>query len=79
MKTLLLNSLKQFVFKQELEEIEEKWKQETLKLIGMVNKLKDENKRLSDSLSQNNYISNSQSDQLGMYSFFDFFNLKFLL
>jgi len=79
LKTLLLNSLKQFVFKQELEEIEEKWKQETLKLIGMVNKLKDENKRLSDSLSQNNYISNSQSDQLGMYSFFDFFNLKFLL
>lgn len=51
-------------FEKELEEIEEKWKQETLKLISMVNKLKDENKRLSDSLSQNNHISNSHNDQL---------------
>ena len=49
---------------EELEEIEEKWKQETLKLIGMVNKLKDENKRLNDSLSQNNHISNNQNDHL---------------
>ena len=32
----------------------------------MVNKLKDENKRLSDSLSQNNHISNSQNDQLSI-------------
>jgi hypothetical protein len=53
-----------FKFEKELEEIEEKWKQESMKLIGMVNKLKDENKRLNESLSQNNFISNSQSDQL---------------
>jgi hypothetical protein len=46
-----------------LEEIEEKWKQETLKLIGMVNKLKDENKRLSDSINQNS--SFKQNEQLG--------------
>jgi hypothetical protein len=30
----------------------------------MVNKLKDENKRLNDTLNQNNHISNSQNDQL---------------
>lgn len=52
----------------ELEEIEEKWKQETLKLIGMVNKLKDENKRLNESLNQNN-LNSVQNDQLS--------NLKF--
>ena len=53
----------------ELEEIEEKWKQETLKLIGMVNKLKDENKRLNESLNQNN-LNSVQNDQLS--------NLKFV-
>jgi hypothetical protein len=37
-------------FEKELEEIEEKWKQETLKLINMVNKLKEENKRLNETL-----------------------------
>ena len=61
----------------ELEEIEEKWKQETLKLIGMVNKLKDENKRLNESLNQNN-LNSVQNDQLSNLKFFFFFekNLK---
>lgn len=40
-------------FEKELEEIEEKWQKESFKLIDMVNKLKDENKRLNDSLTQN--------------------------
>lgn len=48
----------------ELEEIEEKWKQETLKLIGMVNKLKEENKRLNDTINQNNLIM--KSDHISM-------------
>jgi len=50
-------------FEKELEEIEEKWKSESLKLIDMVNKLKDENKRLNESLAQNNSIS-VQNEQL---------------
>ena len=48
---------------QELEEIEEKWKQETMKLIGMVNKLKDDNKRLNESLAQTSSTL-KQNDQL---------------
>ena len=47
----------------ELEEIEEKWKQETMKLIGMVNKLKDDNKRLNESLAQTSSTI-KQNDQL---------------
>lgn len=50
-------------FEKELEEIEEKWKQETLKLIGMVNKLKEENKRLNDTINKNNFIM-KQNDQI---------------
>lgn len=50
-------------FEKELEEIEEKWKQETLKLIGMVNKLKEENKRLSDTINKNN-LNTKQNDQI---------------
>ena len=41
-------------FEKELEEIDDKWKQETMKLLGMVNKLKEENKRLNDSVNQQN-------------------------
>ena len=50
-------------FEKEVEEIEEKWKQETLKLIAMVNKLKEENKRLNESIDhtttfkQNEHLS----------------------
>jgi hypothetical protein len=51
-----------------LEEIEEKWKIESLKLIDMVNKLKEENKRLNESLAQNNSIS-VQNEQLSKYLF----------
>jgi hypothetical protein len=51
-----------------LEEIEEKWKIESLKLIDMVNKLKEENKRLNESLAQNNSIS-VQNEQLSKYRF----------
>ena len=54
--------IRDYYFK-ELEEIEEKWKQETLKLIGMVNKLKDENKRLNDAFNENN-LNSVQNDQL---------------
>ena len=54
--------IRNYYFK-ELEEIEEKWKQETLKLIGMVNKLKDENKRLNDAFNENN-LNSVQNDQL---------------
>jgi len=50
-------------FEKELEEIEDKWKSESLKLIDMVNKLKEENKRLNESLAQNNSIS-VQNEQL---------------
>lgn len=50
-------------FEKELEEIEEKWKQETMKLIGMVNKLKDDNKRLNESLAQTSSTL-KQNDQL---------------
>jgi hypothetical protein len=59
-----LYSLNSYIaIKQELEEIEEKWKSESLKLIDMVNKLKEENKRLNESLAQNNSIS-VQNEQL---------------
>lgn len=40
-------------FEKELEEIEEKWQNESFKLIDLVNKLKEENKRLNESLDQN--------------------------
>jgi len=50
-------------FEKELEEIEEKWQKESLKLIEMVNKLKDDNKRLNDSLAHNNSFL-KQNDQL---------------
>lgn len=40
-------------FEKELEEIEEKWQNESFKLIDMINKLKEDNKRLNDSLDQN--------------------------
>lgn len=53
-------------FEKELEEIEEKWKQETLKLIGMVNKLKEENKRLGDTINKSNLIM-KQNDQISKY------------
>lgn len=53
-------------FEKELEEIEDKWKSESLKLIDMVNKLKEENKRLNESLAQNNSIS-VQNEQLSKY------------
>lgn len=53
--------------KKELEEIEDKWKQESLKLIDMVNKLKEDNRRLNDSLAQQNSSSSKQNDQLGLY------------
>jgi hypothetical protein len=52
-------------FERELEEIEDKWKQETLKLINMVNKLKEENKRLSDSLDDTSQNAHKYNDQLG--------------
>lgn len=51
-------------FEKELEEIEDKWKQETLKLIGMVNKLKDENKRLNNSIDLNSSDQLRHNDQL---------------
>ncbi len=51
-------------FEKELEEIEEKWQKESFKLINMVNKLKEDNKRLSESLDQNNSILKSK-DHLG--------------
>lgn len=64
----------------ELEEIEEKWKQETLKLIGMVNKLKEENKRLNDSLDQNQNLNSNQNDQFGtsLIQINDGFQIRFL-
>ena len=60
-------------FEKELEEIEEKWKQETLKLINMVNKLKEENKRLNDSLDENNSQSLKNDDHFGIFLFVFFF------
>ncbi|RNA18070.1 RILP -like protein [Brachionus plicatilis] len=51
-------------FEKELEEIDEKWKQETYKLITMINKLKDENKRLNEYLDQNKSIESKQSELL---------------
>ena len=54
-------------FEKELEEIEEKWKSESLKLIDMVNKLKDENKRLNELLAHNNSNQN-QNEQLSKKS-----------
>ncbi len=56
-------------FERELEDIEDKWKQETLKLINMVNKLKEENKRLNDSLDDTSYNA-KYSDHLGWPLFF---------
>lgn len=56
-------------FEKELEEIEEKWQKESFKLIDMVNKMKDENKRLNESLDQNNSILKS-SDHLGELIFY---------
>lgn len=53
-------------FEKELEEIEEKWKLESLKLIDMVNKLKDENKRLNELLAQNN-SNQMQNEQLSEF------------
>ena len=55
-------------FEKELEEIEEKWQKESFKLINMVNKLKEENKRLSESLDQNNSILTSK-DHLGKFKY----------
>lgn len=49
-------------FEKELEEIEEKWQKESFKLLDMVNKLKDDNKRLTD-LAQNSTML--KSDHLG--------------
>ena len=57
------NILNDKFFLKELEEIEEKWQKESLKLIEMVNKLKDDNKRLNDSLAHNNSFL-KQNDQL---------------
>lgn len=45
-------------FEKELEEIEEKWQKESFKLLDMVNKLKDDNKRLTD-LAQNSTMLKS--------------------
>jgi hypothetical protein len=50
-------------FEKELEEIEEKWKQETLKLISMVNKLKEDNKRLNDSLNESDLLNTSKQNE----------------
>jgi len=50
-------------FEKELEEIEEKWKQETLKLISMVNKLKEDNKRLNDSLNESDFLNTSKQNE----------------
>lgn len=50
-------------FEKELEEIEEKWQKETFKLIHMVNKLKEDNKRLAECVDENNSILKS-SDHL---------------
>lgn len=61
-------------FEKELEEIEEKWKQETLKLIGMVNKLKEENKRLSDTINKNN-LNMKQNDQISKRNNFIFVSI----
>lgn len=47
-------------FEKELEEIEEKWQNESFKLIGLVNKLTEENKRLNESLDQNNSLLDSK-------------------
>lgn len=47
-------------FEKELEEIEEKWQKESFKLIDMVNKLKEENKRLNESLDQNTSLFDSK-------------------
>jgi len=41
-------------FERELEEIEEKWQKESETLNGKVNKLKEENKRLNEFLSEQN-------------------------
>lgn len=38
------------LYKKELEEIEITWKTETLRLLDMVKRLKDENKRINDVL-----------------------------
>jgi len=54
-------------FEKEVEEIEENWQKESFKLINMVNKLREDNKRLSDSLDQNNSILKS-NDHLGKFN-----------
>ncbi|CAF0927869.1 unnamed protein product [Brachionus calyciflorus] len=51
-------------FEKELEEIDEKWKQETFKLINVINKLKDENKRLYESLDQTRNLENISTEQI---------------
>jgi hypothetical protein len=58
-------------FETELVEIEDKWKQESIKLISMVNKLKEENKRLNDSLDENSHNSR-YNDHLGMHILFPY-------
>ncbi len=47
-----------------MEEIEYKWKEETMRLIDMVNKLKDDNKRLQELVI--NAKSNLQNQQGGV-------------
>ena len=69
-----------------MEEIEEKWKIESLKLIDMVNKLKEENKRLNESLAQNNSISVQNEQLSNIYHlikrirfFYQFFNFEIVI
>jgi len=50
-------------FDKELEEIEDKWKQETLKLIDMVNKLSTDNKRLQEMIVNSKSMNANENQQ----------------